>query len=74
MYNIFKYLPLIYINHNRHTIENHISNLFVKKKLHFIPYIVNVIIGSHREHNVRGDVKFNYFLDTYYKKIKESIK
>ncbi len=49
-------LPLIYINHNRHNIENYISNFLTKKNIHFLPY------------------KFNYFLDSYYKKIKEITK
>jgi hypothetical protein len=56
MYNIFKYLPLIYINHNRDKITHHISLLCKKNNLHFIPHIVNT--------------KLNYFLDLYYKKIK----
>lgn len=56
MYNIFKYLPLIYINHNRDKITHYISRLCKKNNLHFIPHIVNV--------------KFNYFLDVFYKNIK----
>ncbi len=56
---IFKYLPLIYLNHNRHKIEYYINQyLFNTKisKLQFIPY------------------QFNYFLYHYYKKIKTCIK
>ena len=48
---ILKYLPLIYLNHNRHKIESYINRYF---KLQFIPLKNNYALYNYY-HNIKKD-------------------
>ncbi len=49
---IFKYLPLIYLNHNRYKIETYIHHYITNSKIQFIPYKFNYFL-----HNYYNDIK-----------------
>ncbi len=51
---ILKYLPLIYLNHNRHKIESYIYRYFTNSKLYFIPQKINYALYNYY-YNIKKD-------------------
>jgi hypothetical protein len=51
---ILKYLPLIYLNHNRHKIEYYINHYITNSNFKFIPQKINYALYNYY-YNIKKD-------------------